>query len=98
MTEPDLPITPPIREALQRRRKATWPGGTDSGGGGLDCLERFEGPFGGNGYGSGAERLAGGERKLLPIISSLSLSLSVGIRNCVKLPKRKSKRNSVIEF
>jgi len=60
--EPDLPITPPIREALQSRRKAAWPGGTESGGGGgLDNLERLEGPFGGKGCGSGAERLAGGE-------------------------------------
>jgi len=55
-------MTPPIREALQRRRKAAWPGGTASGGGGgLDDLGRLECPFEGNGCGSGAERLAGGE-------------------------------------
>ncbi|MED6191358.1 hypothetical protein PIB30_115676, partial [Stylosanthes scabra] len=33
MTEPDFPMTPPIREAWQRRRNATWPCGTESGGG-----------------------------------------------------------------
>lgn len=77
MTEPDLPITPPMREELQRRRKATWPDGTGSGGGGLDDLERLEDPLVENGLGSGAERLTGGERKVLPIILSLSLSLGI---------------------
>jgi len=60
--ELDLPMTLPIREALQSWRKAVWPGGTESrDGGGLDDLGRLEGPFGRNRCGSDAERLAGGE-------------------------------------
>lgn len=51
MMEPDLPITPPIREALQSRRKDACSGGTESGGAGLDGLEHLEGRFGGNGLG-----------------------------------------------
>lgn len=36
MMKPDFPMRPPMREAWQRRRKATWPGGMKSGGcGGL---------------------------------------------------------------
>lgn len=66
MTAPDLPMTPPMREAWQRRRNATCPGGMARGGcGGLEDLARLEDPFGGNGSGSGnpdMERFAGGER------------------------------------
>ena len=83
MTAPDLPMTPPIREAWQRRRKATWPGGmTSGGGGGFENLERLEDPFGGNGFGSGkggTERFAGGERKFLSIIQCLLLLLLLSL-------------------
>lgn len=40
--EPDFPITPPLIEVGQRRRKRTWPVGTFKGGGGR--LKRLEGP------------------------------------------------------
>lgn len=40
MIEPDLPMTPPMREEWQRRRKRKWPLGTVSGrGGGLVRVE-----------------------------------------------------------
>lgn len=55
MVAPDLPMTPPMRDAWQRSRNAAWPGGTDRGGGG--ALDRFEdGPF----AGAAAAAAAGG--------------------------------------
>lgn len=40
MMEPDFPMRPPMRDAWQSRRKATWPGGMKRGGcGGLGRLE-----------------------------------------------------------
>lgn len=39
MTAPDFPMTPPTRDAWQRRRKAAWPRGTWRGGwGGFERL------------------------------------------------------------
>lgn len=39
MMDPDFPMRPPMRDAWQSRRKATWPGGMKRGGcGGLRRL------------------------------------------------------------
>lgn len=44
MMEPDFPMRPPMRDAWQSRRKATWPGGMKRGGcGGLGRLEAARG-------------------------------------------------------
>lgn len=79
MTQPDFPMTPPMREAWQSMRKATWPGGTVSGG--CRGLERLEDPFSEldseDIVVEEIERFTGRERKVLPIILSLAHSLTL---------------------